>query len=86
MGAAISIISPSWPAGIPARTRQEIRRVLRLGRDAAADELYVTIRHLELWKKELEAAGRTSGLDRVDAAIRAAEAFVALLGEWGSRA
>lgn len=75
----------TWPsAWAPSPTATEVRRAVRAGAEAAIRELYVTIRHLALWKTELEGSERPAGLSRVDAAIRDVEARISELRKWGA--
>ena len=62
----------------------EIRAILVAGADDALRELYVTVRHLMLWKRELEGAGRKKGIRRIDAAIQEIEAAMVVLRQLGA--
>ncbi len=82
MGAETLRVAPSLrpPRPDPA----EIRAILVAGADDALRELYVTVRHLMLWKRELEGTGRKGGIRRIDAAIQEIEAAMVVLRQLGA--
>ncbi len=85
MGAATLRAAPSRPAPRPPTpTPAEIRRILVAGADDALRELYVTVRHLMLWKRELEGTGRKGGRGRIDAAIQEVETAMVVLRQLGA--
>ena len=73
---------PSWRP--PRPVAEEIRAILVAGADDALRELYVTVRHLLLWKRELEGTGRKRGADRIDAAVQEIEAAMVVLRQLGA--